>query len=128
MPITQISIVAAVLALAAGLLLYRRVLSAPTSNARAQEIAAAIQAGAEAVKIHGQYVPVRAEVVSMASLSAHADAGEILGWLGGFTRAPRHTFIVHGEPVSADALRHRIEEEKGWACAVPDYREEFVLQ
>lgn len=35
---------------------------------------------------------------------------------------PRHTFVTHGEPASADALRHRIEEERGWSCTVPDYR------
>jgi metallo-beta-lactamase family protein len=88
---------------------------------------AAIQAGAEAVKIHGQYVPIRAEVVALAGMSAHADADEILAWLGGFSRAPKRTFINHGEPVAADALRHRIEEEKGWTVTVPDYREEFEL-
>lgn len=89
---------------------------------------AALRDGAETVKIHGEYVPVRAEVVAMDNLSAHADADEILVWLDHFTRPPRRIFINHGEPVSADALRHRIEEEKGWDCTVPDYRETFELR
>jgi metallo-beta-lactamase family protein len=88
---------------------------------------AALQAGARAIKIHGQYVPVNAEVQVLDSLSAHADADEILEWLGGFARAPRRTFLNHGEPVSADALRRRIEEGKGWEVTVPDYREAFEL-
>ncbi len=37
------------------------------------------------------------------------------------------TFITHGEPEAADALRHRIEEELGWPCTVPDYRDETEL-
>ncbi|MEN4919032.1 MBL fold metallo-hydrolase [Achromobacter spanius] len=77
---------------------------------------AAMLDGARAVKIHGEYVPVRAEVDNLSMLSAHADADEILRWLGGFSRAPRQTFIVHGEPGAADALRLRIKDELGWRC------------
>jgi metallo-beta-lactamase family protein len=84
---------------------------------------AAILAGAESVKIHGAYVPVHAEVELIDNLSAHADCDEILAWLKGFERPPRETFITHGEPAAADALRHRIEEELGWRCRVPDYLE-----
>lgn len=82
---------------------------------------AAMLAGAEAVKIHGGYVPVRAEVACIDNLSAHADAGEILQWLGGFAARPRLTFVTHGEPAAADALRLRIEETLGWAAEAPDY-------
>jgi len=60
-------------------------------------------------------------------LSGHADAGEIMTWLRGFERPPRQTFITHGEPAAADALRHRIEEELRWQCSVPDYRDEVEL-
>jgi metallo-beta-lactamase family protein len=60
-------------------------------------------------------------------LSAHADADEIMSWLRHFERPPKSTFITHGEPDASDALRHRIEEELGWACAVPDYRDEVAL-
>ena len=84
---------------------------------------ATLLAGAESVKIHGEYVPVRAEIAVVDNLSAHADSAEILGWLKGFDRPPRETFITHGEPVAADALRRAIEEELGWRCRVPDYLE-----
>jgi metallo-beta-lactamase family protein len=88
---------------------------------------AAMVAGAESVKIHGSYVPIRAEVRSLDNLSAHADADEVLGWLGGFECPPRETFVTHGEPGAADALRHRIEEGLGWSCRVPEYRERVLL-
>jgi len=83
--------------------------------------------GAPSVKIHGEYVPVRAEIVSMEGLSAHADYAEIMDWLGHFDSPPRKTFITHGEPPAADALRHRIEEQRGWRCRVPDYLERAML-
>jgi metallo-beta-lactamase family protein len=88
---------------------------------------AALTGGADLIKIHGQYVPVRARVENLQMLSAHADANEILAWLGGFKMAPRTTFITHGEPAASDALRRRMEEERGWPCAVPDYRDEVEL-
>ncbi|MCX7685719.1 MAG: MBL fold metallo-hydrolase [Acetobacteraceae bacterium] len=80
---------------------------------------AALLAGAEAVKIHGAYVPIRAEVRHLDMLSAHADAEEIMAWLKGFRAPPRRSFVIHGEPAAADALRHRIEEELGWPALVP---------
>ena len=83
--------------------------------------------GATSVKIHGAYVPVRAEVVALECLSAHADYAEILEWLKRFESPPRQTFITHGEPAAADALRHRIEEQLGWRCRVPEYLERAVL-
>lgn len=88
---------------------------------------ATILSGAESVKIHGEYVPIRAEVQNLSNLSAHADYAEILRWLDGFARPPRRTFITHGEPVAADTLRRRIKDEKNWRCTVPDYREEYAL-
>ena len=89
---------------------------------------ATIVAGAPEVKIHGRYVPIRAEVVKMDSLSAHADAGEILAWLRGFRAAPKRTFITHGEPAAADGLRRRIAETLRWECEVPDYRDSATLE
>lgn len=88
---------------------------------------AAMLDGAGAIKIHGDYVPVRAEVVSMDNLSAHADYVEILGWLEHFEASPRKTFITHGEPGAADALRRRIEENLGWHTVMPEYRETVQL-
>jgi metallo-beta-lactamase family protein len=83
--------------------------------------------GAPSVKIHGAYVPVRAEVVAFDGFSAHADYAEILQWLAQFDAPPRQTFITHGEPPAADGLRHRIEEQLGWRCRVPEYLERAVL-
>jgi metallo-beta-lactamase family protein len=60
-------------------------------------------------------------------LSAHADADEIMRWLRGFRTPPRTTFITHGEPTASDTLRHRIEEELGWPCLVPEHGQQVDL-
>ena len=88
---------------------------------------ALIVGGADTVKIHGEEVAIRAEVANLEMLSAHADAGEILGWLRGFERAPKMTFVTHGEPAAADTLRRRIQGELGWPCSVPDQLDAVTL-
>lgn len=88
---------------------------------------AAMLAGEKSVKIHGEYVPVNAEVCRLDNLSSHADYTEILEWLRGFAAPPRRVYIVHGEPAAADALRRHIQESLGWHCSVPDYLETAVL-
>ncbi|AOZ01252.1 MBL fold metallo-hydrolase [Cupriavidus sp. USMAHM13] len=89
---------------------------------------AALAGGARLLRIHGKEVPINANVEQLTSLSAHADADEILAWLRGFARAPRRTFIVHGEPDGADALRQRIEHELGWPVTMPEYRGVYPLE
>ncbi|MBF3724190.1 MBL fold metallo-hydrolase, partial [Burkholderia pseudomallei] len=89
---------------------------------------AALAAHEPTLKIHGEYVRVRAQVQMISSLSAHADYGEILGWLGAQSSAPARTFVTHGEPAAADALRRRIEETLHWRCDVPSYLESVELE
>jgi metallo-beta-lactamase family protein len=89
---------------------------------------AAMIAGVESVKIHGEQVPIRAEVQNLSMLSAHADSNELIRWLRGFAHAPRMTFVTHGENHSAEALRQRIERELGWRCHVPRHLEAVELK
>jgi len=86
-----------------------------------------IQQGAEAVKIHGHYVPIRAHVDSVSGYSGHADYEEILAWLMGFNRPPEAVFIVHGEPEASAALADRIRDVYGWHVEVPVYGQRFDL-
>lgn len=86
-----------------------------------------LQDGAKEVKIHGHMVPVRAHIESIGGLSAHADASEIIRWLRGFKRPPRKTFVVHGEPDAAEALKERIVRELGWDVVIPTYKEAVEL-
>jgi metallo-beta-lactamase family protein len=75
----------------------------------------------------GRDVPINAEVVAMQSLSGHADADEILGWLRAAPRPPRITYLTHGELDAADALRARVQRELGWRVRVPEQLEQVAL-
>jgi metallo-beta-lactamase family protein len=75
--------------------------------------------GAKSVRLFGEPIPVRAKVFTIGGLSAHADQAALLGWLGGFRAAPRQTWVVHGEPAAAHALRGEIERRLRWRAAVP---------
>lgn len=79
------------------------------------------------VKIHGEWVPIHAEVANLRMLSAHADADELLRWASGFETPPRHTFVVHGEPQAADTLRTRLDRELGLPATVPRQNQVFEL-
>ena len=83
--------------------------------------------GAREIRIHGQWVPVRAEIDDLSTLSAHADADELMRWLAGFQRGPSRVFIVHGEDEGSEALRVRIDRELGWDATVPRQGQVFDL-
>jgi metallo-beta-lactamase family protein len=83
--------------------------------------------GATAIKIHGALVPVAAEIEKIDSMSAHADQREILRWLRGFTRPPRMTYLVHGEPGPMTTLGQVIERELGWRTHMPALGERVEL-
>jgi metallo-beta-lactamase family protein len=88
---------------------------------------AALARGAKTVRIFGEDVPVRAQVVQLDAASAHADADGLLDWLRSAARAPRGVFVVHGEPDAADGLRTRIARELGWPAQVPEFGAEVDL-
>ena len=87
----------------------------------------AIQAGAKSVKMYGRQVSVRARIESIEGLSAHADYGEMLGWLKRFQKPPGRTFIVHGEPHASEALHQRVAQELHWNVEVPTYLDKVEL-
>lgn len=78
-------------------------------------------AGADSVRLHGQWVPVRAQVHAIEGISSHADQAQLLDWLSTLQRRPAHVFVTHGEPESSDALRQAIEERFGWSASVPEH-------
>jgi metallo-beta-lactamase family protein len=83
--------------------------------------------GDKTVKIHGEMIPVEAQIALVESMSAHADSNEILRWLGGFTQPPRLTFIVHGEPPAMEALSDAIHAKLGWNTKMPSHGETVEL-
>lgn len=88
---------------------------------------ASIAAGEREVRIHGEWVPINAEVANLKMMSAHADADELIRWAHGFTTPLKHVFVVHGEPQPADTLRRRLDREFGWPATVSMPNQVFDL-
>lgn len=84
--------------------------------------------GADELKIHGQYVSVRAKVEQVQALSAHADYREMLDWLAKGELSPRKVFVTHGEPSAADAFRRRLVDTLGWDATVPGMGDTVALE
>src|SRR5215472_10239099 len=83
--------------------------------------------GAKQIKMLGQDVSVSAKIERLDSMSAHADANEILRWLKNFMKPPQMTFIVHGEISAAEALEQRIRTELKWSTHVAKHLERVNL-
>lgn len=83
--------------------------------------------GAEKIKIHGEYYPVKARVEQMDGLSAHADQAQLLEWIGSARQPPSKVYVIHGEAEASDQLRQMIEERFGCEAETPDYREWLTL-
>jgi metallo-beta-lactamase family protein len=86
----------------------------------------ALADGARQIKIHGRYIPVRAEVHATTAYSAHADAAQLVEWLSAM-KPPDTVYVVHGEEDASWALAGRIADELGWNAVVPRYLERVRL-
>ncbi|MDO8376761.1 MAG: MBL fold metallo-hydrolase, partial [Aquabacterium sp.] len=75
--------------------------------------------GEKQVRLFGEEIAVRASVHTIGGLSAHADRDALLGWLGGFTTAPKRTFVVHGEATTACGFADTITDRLGWCAEAP---------
>lgn len=87
----------------------------------------ALMNGEKELKIHGQFVPVRAEVASISGLSAHGDQSDLVRWLSGFRRAPSRVFLVHGEQDGLNGLDAQVRERLKWAGHIPAHLERVEL-
>jgi metallo-beta-lactamase family protein len=86
-----------------------------------------LEEGVAFVKIHGEMIPVRAEVINLPQFSAHAGRSELLRWLGGMPAPPKQLFLVHGEPSASAALQQAVESQLGWNVTMPSYLQSVEL-
>jgi metallo-beta-lactamase family protein len=87
-----------------------------------------IKDGEQQVKIFGQIVPVRAQTAALEQFSDHADTAELLQWLRTFKKQPDITYLVHGEPDSAGALKQAIESELHWPVEIAQYMQQVSVK
>lgn len=84
--------------------------------------------GIDVLKMHGRYIPVRAEVCDLSGFSVHADRDELMNWLRTAEREPDTVLVVHGERDAADSLRRSISTQLGWTAAAPAAGEHLSLR
>lgn len=87
-----------------------------------------IKSGAPEVKIFGQTVPIRAQVVALEQFSDHADTPELLQWLHTFPKKPGVTYLVHGEPAASSQLRDAMTKELGWNVQVAQWMQKVEVK
>lgn len=75
------------------------------------------------LKIFGKYIPVKAKIHHLESLSAHADQSELIAWASGIRNIPERVFLIHGEPTSLNGLRLKLKDSFGWHAHIPSLSE-----
>lgn len=86
----------------------------------------ALEDGQPRIKIHGEWVDVRAHIAKIESFSVHADSAELVSWLQKCHR-PKKIFVIHGEREAQNAFKERITSILGWNAIVPRINERFDI-
>jgi len=79
------------------------------------------------VPIFGEPKRLRAEVVTLNELSAHADQRDLIRWMRPLTGTLKKVFVVHGELVQARTLAGMIRETYGIEAVIPNRGDRFEL-
>ena len=77
--------------------------------------------------MYGQLVNIRARIETLEHLSAHADYGEILGWLRKFQTPPARRFWSTANPKPPNRFARRIDQELEWDVSVASYLQKVQL-
>ena len=86
-----------------------------------------LQQGEKQLKMHGSFVPCRAEVQTVRGFSAHGDQADLIDWLSTTARPPERTFLVHGEAESLAAMEEAVRDRLGWPTEIPEYMSSVEL-
>ena len=78
-----------------------------------------IQEGQNPIRIYGQETVIRAEILKMDGLSAHADRGGLEAMVHAHARTLKDVFVVHGEPAQSDAFAGWVREKTMARTHVP---------
>jgi metallo-beta-lactamase family protein len=86
----------------------------------------ALEDGLPRIRIHGEWIDVKARIAKIESFSVHADSSELLTWLGKCAK-PKKIFVVHGEREAEQTFKQKIQSVLGWNAIVPRMNEKFDL-
>jgi len=69
-----------------------------------------IKDGAPSVNIWGNEIQIRAQMIDIDTMSAHADQGQLLNWIKKI-KGMKTVFLVHGEEIPRLVLKEKINQE-----------------
>lgn len=75
--------------------------------------------GADEVRLFGEEVAVRAEILQLPGVSGHGDANELIRWITHLSPRPRHVFVNHGEDAVCASFAGRLRDEFGLDASAP---------
>jgi metallo-beta-lactamase family protein len=83
--------------------------------------------GARFVKIFGEVIEVKAEIVMIDGFSGHADKNGLLEWIGSFDKKPGQMFLVHGEEGVIKSFSDEIISRFGIKTLIPALYESYII-
>lgn len=86
----------------------------------------ALEDGLPRIKIHGEWVDVRAHIAKVESFSVHADSEELLRWLKK-CKKPRKIFVIHGEREAQQSFKEKLHSQLGWNAIIPHINQSFDI-
>ncbi len=79
--------------------------------------------GAERIKIHGDWIPVKARLEVLNGLSGHGDFTEIEQWLAQSDLAPETPInLIHGDPDALEAMKDHLRQNTRFEVEVASYQ------
>ncbi|MCD8216897.1 MAG: MBL fold metallo-hydrolase, partial [Clostridiales bacterium] len=75
--------------------------------------------GATEVKLFGETVQVRAQILNLPGISGHADREHLTAWVQGMPEKPKQIFVVHGEDAVTDEFATHLTEATGAPAIAP---------
>lgn len=87
----------------------------------------ALLEGISEVKLFGETIEVKAEIVKLEGVSGHADKNGLIKWATAFEPKPQQIFVVHGEDGVCDSFAECIAVEYGINAQAPFSGAEYDL-
>ncbi len=83
--------------------------------------------GAKTVNIFGEEIDVKAQILTMRSMSGHADKTGLLKWINSFSPKPKEVFVVHGNAKVTVDFANELRHSYGINAVAPNFESIYDL-
>lgn len=75
--------------------------------------------GADKVKLFGEEIQVKAQILTLAGVSGHADVNDLIKWVANISPKPKKVFVTHGEDSVCTLFAERLKSELSLDASAP---------